>query len=192
MVPTTNDDSPLFFRPASHWCAARSPWLSCSSSATALLRPRRTSAWKSSLKRALPCASHTERIVWPAPASGRRSSHASTRLNMASLVARVGSATKQPPAPERAASTSAAASAASVLPSPIGASITSSPGPDSDWASWTALACTGRQASSPNPKRAASSDPAGPDTAAARHGAGSASADQAASSRAAVRSSAVS
>ena len=109
-----------------------------------------------------------------------------TRLNMASLVARVGAATSS--APERAA-TSAAAARPRSCPRPIGASITSSPGSDSDPARWTALTCTGRQL--PAGKRAASSDSAGPETAVER-GARNANADQASSSRAAVRSSALS
>lgn len=57
---------------------------------------------------------------------------------MASLVALVGNATKQPPAPQRAANTSTVASAASVSPSPIGASINNKPGSDIERASSTA------------------------------------------------------
>ena len=49
-----------------------------------------------------------------------------------------------PPRPERAAMTSAAASAASVFPSPMGASITSIPGSSIDHAASIALLWTGR------------------------------------------------
>ncbi len=63
---------------------------------------------------------------------------------MALAVACVGRARKHPPAPERAAKTSATASAASVFPSPIGASMIISPGDAAAWASRRASFWSGR------------------------------------------------
>lgn len=75
---------------------------------------------------------------------------------MAFPVAMVGSAKKTPPAPERAAKTSATARAASVLPSPIGASTIIRPGAVIPLASSTAASWTGRtRASSGSPNREA-------------------------------------
>lgn len=107
---------------------------------------------------------------------------------MASPVARVGNATRQPPAPEREARISAAARAASVLPSPIGASITRRPAASISRATRTDSACTGRIAGrSPGAvgklNLAAKRSAAAPSTSCARQGAGRSNPRQAASSR---------
>ena len=59
---------------------------------------------------------------------GKKFNQACTLPNMASVVAMVGNATHTPPRPVRTHSISAAASAASVFPSPMGASMTMMPG----------------------------------------------------------------
>ena len=77
------------------------------------------------------------------PSRGSLSSHLRTRANIASVVAIVGSATQTPPSPRRYAKSSAATNAASVLPSPMGASITSRPGSFASHATRSAAFCMG-------------------------------------------------
>ncbi len=185
MVPMTNEARPAFFRPASQAGATRSLLdrrpasgssrpMSCS---LPRIRPR-----NSSLRFALPCASITEWVPTPPASSGSRRSQSNTRLNIALLVAWVGSAIKQPPAPLLAANTSATSRAASVLPSPIGASMTSRPGSPTSLASSMAATCKGRgSACSGRPNRAAKAGSGS--LATARQGAGNARLCHASSAR---------
>ena len=78
------------------------------------------------------------------PAGSRLSNHRNSRGNMASDVAHVGSATVTPLNPNLAAKISAAVSAASVFPSPVGASISNRLGPVTCLAISMAVFWTGR------------------------------------------------
>lgn len=98
---------------------------------------------KSLFSCALPCANHTVFSLSKSQ-DGNASNQRRTRVNIASVVAIVGNATHTPPRPVRCASISAAASAASVFPSPMGASITMSPGCLVSRAIRTASSWTGR------------------------------------------------
>lgn len=184
-----------FLRPRSHvWATSSAPadragspsrrgaGTAVSTSTAATLAPRASSPANSSLRAALEWARCTECRRLPSPAS--RSSHFSRRGNIALPVAIVGSAKNTPPAPKRAAKTSATASAASVLPSPIGASMTISPGAVISRASAIALSWTGRTfALRGRANRDANSSCASPAGSVARHGAGRSSPCQAAASR---------
>jgi|GEM_PF-4073451 len=79
---------------------------------------------------------------------------------MGLLVACVGIPTNTPSAPNRRGSTSAATSAASVFPSPIGASMIIRPGAGISSAIATARACASRE-SRPNHRRIRSRSPPG-------------------------------
>ena len=90
-----------------------------------------------------PSAAMQERHLRLEPGSKERT-HCSTCSYIGSLVACVGIATNTPPRPNLAARISAAASAAFVFPSPMGASATSKPGAGIDHARSTNSRCDAR------------------------------------------------
>lgn len=90
------------------------------------------------LSHAMLCSSVNARSPVTLPSANLR-----TRSNIASAVAIVGNAKYSPLAPEARAITEAACSAASVLPSPVGAVTSSSPAPDTSSGRWAAMsACS--------------------------------------------------
>ena len=150
-VPMTKQASSACLLPRNHWCTCtRCSFVSESSQSSSTGTVCSCKRIYSSFSSAMPWASR----MHFSSLSGWLSAHCTSRPKIPFAVACVGKPKKIPPAPNRAARISAAASAASVLPTPIWASKIKIPGALTLLAASTAAACT---ALGGNPKRALNS-----------------------------------